>query len=101
MYICKINLKTNIMKKLALLFLAALFISCSADEISGNNDEELDCDCDRVVEVFTFNVVGTIENPALTHNSIYTTINDCTQIQRRKTFTTTNPDLSPLLNQCR
>ena len=89
------------MKKLALLFLAALFISCSADEVSTNNDEETNCDCDRVVEVNTFQVIGTPENPALNYYSVYTTINDCTQIQRQKTFTTTNPNFTPQLNQCR
>lgn len=87
------------MKKLALLLLAVLFISCSADEASSNN--EPDCNCDRVVEVNTFTVVGTPQNPALNYYSVYTTINDCTQIQRQKTFTTTNPNLSPKLNECR
>lgn len=89
------------MKKLALLFLAVLFISCSTDEVSRNNDGEPNCDCDRVVEVSTFTIIGTPQNPALNYYSIYTTINDCTQIQRQKTFTTTNPNLSPQLNQCR
>ena len=87
------------MKKLALLLLAVLFISCSTDEASSNN--EPDCNCDRVVEVNTFTVVGTPQNPALNYYSVYTTINDCTQIQRQKTFTTTNPNLSPKLNECR
>lgn len=36
------------MKKLALLLLAVLFISCSADEASSNN--EPDCNCDKVYE---------------------------------------------------
>lgn len=87
------------MKKLALLLLAVLFISCSADEASSNN--EPDCNCDRVVEVNTFTIVGTPQNPALNYYSVYITINDCTQIQRQKTFTTTNPNLSPKLNECR
>ena len=36
------------MKKLALLLLAVLFISCSTDEASSNN--EPDCNCDKVYE---------------------------------------------------
>lgn len=87
------------MKKLALLLLAVLFISCSTDEASSNN--EPDCNCDRVLEVNTFTIVGTPQNPALNYYSVYVTINDCTQIQRQKTFTTTNPNLSPKLNECR
>lgn len=87
------------MKKLALLFLALLFISCSTDEATTTT--EPNCNCDRVVEVNTFQVVGTPQNPALNYYSVYTTINDCTQVQRRKEYTTTNPDLSPKLNECR
>jgi hypothetical protein len=88
------------MKKLALLFLAVLFISCSADETS-NPTPPVDCNCDRIVQINTFNVVGTPQNPALNYYSVYTTINDCTQIQREKTHNTTNPNLVPKLGDCK
>lgn len=88
------------MKKLLVLALLAL-ASCSPETATEDVTPTPNCDCDRVVEVFTFVVVGTPENPALNYVSRYTTINDCTQIQKTKSYTTTNPDLSPKVNQCR
>ena len=89
------------MKKVFLLFSIVVF-SCSQEETpQRNNPDEPNCDCDRVVEVSTFSIIGTPQNPATNYYSIYTTINDCTQIQREKTFTTINPNLSPQLGQCR
>jgi hypothetical protein len=89
------------MKKLLLFTLAIGMVACSQEEPQTNNPDEPNCNCDRVVEVFTFNIVGTPENPAINYYSRYTTINDCTQIQREKTFNTTNPSLSPQVGQCR
>ena len=88
------------MRKILLLTLAISMVACSNDE-NVQEEQQLDCNCDRVVQVNTFNVIGTPQNPATNYYSIYTTINDCTQIQREKTFTTTNPTLSPTLGQCR
>lgn len=88
------------MRKILLLTLAISMVACSNDE-NVQEEQQLDCNCDRVVQVNTFNVIGTPQNPALNYYSVYTTINDCTQIQREKTFTTTNPTLSPTLGQCR
>ena len=87
------------MKKLFLFILAIGIVACSQEE--PNNPDEPNCECDRVVEVFTFNIIGTPQNPATNYYSTYTTINDCTQIQREKTFNTTNPSLSPQVGQCR
>lgn len=88
------------MRKLLLITLAIGMLACSQEENS-EEQQQLDCNCDRVVQVQTFNVIGTPENPATNYYSVYTTINDCTQVQREKTFTTTNPQLSPTLGQCR
>jgi hypothetical protein len=87
------------MKKLLLLAAALLFISCSKEEDVEEN--QLDCNCDRVVEVNTFNIVGTPENPALNYVSYYITLNDCTGIQRNKQFTTTIQAQIPQIGQCR
>lgn len=85
------------MKKLLLLLV--LFVSCSTpqDDVT----VVIDCDCDRIVEKHTFNVVGTLQNPAIVYHTVYTTINDCTQIQRTKTFDTTNINLIPQLGDCK
>jgi hypothetical protein len=87
------------MKKHILILAAFLFISCSNNEDELTNN--LDCNCDRVVEVYTFTVVGTPQNPALNYHTIYTTINDCTQVQKQKEYNTTNPVFTPRLNECR
>jgi hypothetical protein len=88
------------MKKLFLIALAIGMIACSQDD-SSNNTEEPNCNCDRIVQINTFNVIGTPQNPATNYHSVYTTINDCTQIQREKTFNTTNPNLVPRLGDCK
>jgi hypothetical protein len=88
------------MKKVLLFTLAIGMVACSQED-SANNSNEPNCNCDRVVQVATFNVVGTPQNPAMNYYSVYTTINDCSQMQREKTFNTTNPSQSPQLGQCR
>ena len=87
------------MKKLLLFTIAIGMVACSNEE--NVEEQQLDCNCDRVVQVSTFNVIGTPQNPAINYYSVYTTINDCTQIQREKTFNTIDPSLSPLVGQCR
>ncbi len=85
------------MKKTFLL-LSFVLLSCSTDE---PQEPALDCNCDKVVEVSTFNIIGTPQNPQITYHSVYTTINVCTEIQRQKTFDTTNSSLTPQIGQCR
>ena len=87
------------MKKLLLITLAVSISACSSDQ--QEESTQPNCDCDRVVEVNTFQIVGTPQNPTISYYSVYTTINDCTQIQRQKNYTTTDPSMSPQLNQCR
>lgn len=87
------------MKKLLLLTLAIGMMACSNDE--SREETTPDCNCDRIVQINTFNVVGTPQNPATNYYSVYTTINDCTQIQREKTHNTTNPDLVPKIGDCK
>ena len=88
------------MKKTFLL-LSVVLLSCNPDEPVQQAPPQLDCSCDKVVEVATFNVVGTPQNPAMNYYSIYTTINVCTQVQRQKTFTTTISSQTPQVGQCR
>jgi len=87
------------MKKTFLL-LSVVLLSCNPDEPE-TNQPPTDCSCDKVVEVSTFNVIGTPQNPAMNYYSVYTTINVCTQIQRQKTFNTTISSQSPQIGQCR
>ena len=93
------------MKRLIKFFIGALILSvlysCSPDEIVIEEEQELNCECDRVVEVNTFNLAGTPENPVVVYHSIMITINDCTEVQKQKTHNTTNIDLIPKLGECR
>jgi hypothetical protein len=75
------------MKKLALIsVLFATMLSCTKDEIK----EEVvkDCNCNRVVEVLTMNVVAGNGGVGVTKMYKYTTINDCSGIQRESGWST-------------
>lgn len=82
------------MKKILLILAIAILLSCSNEEIK---KEELDCNCDRVVETNYFNITG---NP-ISYLCIYTTINDCTQIQKEKQYTTNIESTLPKIGECR
>jgi len=70
------NLKTNnIMKKLLLITALVTVLSCSNE-----NEQQEDCNCDRVVETnyVYFNMVG-----GGFWAGHFITINDCTGVQRQ------------------
>ena len=89
------NINHKQMKKVLLILAITCLFSCSDDE------QEQDCNCDRVVEATTFNVVGTPQNPAINYYTAYTTINDCTGVQRERNHTTTVASEIPKVGQCR
>jgi hypothetical protein len=90
------------MKKLLLLSVALIAASCSSnDDNNAPATAAEDCNCDRVVEANTFNVVGTPESPAMNFYTVYITINDCTGVQRQKNHTTTVASSIPKIGQCR
>lgn len=82
--------------RLLLIVTAIMLMGCSEEE-----EPPKDCNCDRVVDLNTFTFVGTPENPALNYYTTYTTINDCTGVQKQKEHTTTNNAFSPKIGQCR
>ena len=86
------------MKKLLLVLGMFTAIGCSKPKA---DEAALDCNCDKVVERTTFNVVGTTQNPGITYHTVYTTINECTHIQRTKTYDTKDSGSIPQLGQCR
>ena len=87
------------MKKLLYATLLVCISACCSDQEEKNNN--LNCDCDRVVEVNTINIIGNPQNPAISYYSVYTTINDCTQVQIEKNYTNTDQSLIPQINKCR
>jgi len=62
------------MKRLTTLLIAITLLSCSADSV--NEEKLLDCECDRIQAVMSFNIVP---NKSL---YIFDTINDCTGYTR-------------------
>jgi hypothetical protein len=88
------------MKKLLLSAIIVMAMSCSSNSDDTQTVAE-DCNCDRVVEATTFNVVGTPQNPAINYYTAYTTINDCTGVQRERNHTTTVASEIPKVGQCR
>ncbi len=90
------------MKKLLLSAIVLVAMSCSSnDDSSSTNEPVLDCNCNRVVEATTFNVVGTPQNPAMNFATYYVTINDCTGVQRERNHTTTISSQIPKVGECR
>ena len=87
------------MKKLLLIALVAI-VSCSSDDVV-NSEPIKDCNCNKVVQVSTFNIPGTVQNPAISYYSVYTTINECTGIQAQGNSTTTNINAVPQIGQCK
>jgi hypothetical protein len=88
------------MKKILLLTALSFILACSKDEVQSAKATQ-DCNCDRIVEVNTFNVVGTTSTPTISYYSIITTINDCTQIQRQKSSNTTIQSQIPKVGDCK
>jgi hypothetical protein len=74
------------MKKILGILVVGLLISCSQDEQTQN--PLLDCNCNRVVEVLTMNVVAGNGGVGVTKMYKYTTINDCSGIQRESGWST-------------
>lgn len=74
------------MKKILGILVVGLLISCSQDEQT--QTPSLDCNCNRVVEVLTMNIVAGNGGVGVTKMYKYTTINDCSGIQRESGWST-------------
>ena len=72
------------MKKvlLVLTMVALTFASCKKEDVQPNipTTPAPDCNCDRVVSVFSFNL------PGGTVSGNYVTVNDCTNFQQNHSF---------------
>ena len=64
-----------------MLAFAVGFMSCNKiQEPTQEVEDVVDCECDRIVEVSTFNIVGMDG----VYKYVLTTINDCTGIQSQE-----------------
>lgn len=71
----------NKMKKIILPMVVPLMFSCTSEHV-----KEKDCGCNEVVEVRTMNIVGSVNNPGNYVRYQYTTINQCTGVQRESSW---------------
>jgi hypothetical protein len=71
------------MKKSIMLMAMPLLFACTSEDVK---EESKDCNCNRVVEVLTLNVVAAYPKVGVTKMYRYTTINDCTGIQRESSW---------------
>lgn len=78
------------------LFLLLALISCGKPKNTVTNETQQevtkDCNCDRVVSVNQFS------NPDMTQWGYYTTINDCSGVQRDKQWKYNKPKIGECKN---
>ena len=85
------------MKKIIIgAFILSIF-GCSPEEIQKEVKEVKNCNCNKVVEVLTMNIVAATPNIGVTTMYRYTTINECTKIQRNSSWGTQQV----LLGECK
>lgn len=85
------------MKKVILLIAILLAYGCDKDNASQSVEPQIDCNCDRVVEVNYF----TMPTNPVQYYCVYFTINDCTELQKQKSITVTNQAFLPKVGECR
>ena len=91
-----------------ILFITALLLmSCEKEEIQPNAQDSqetivVDCNCDRVVAIKKFYIVGDAQSsdPSGTYYCPITTINDCSEIQKNRSFSFKNESSIPKVGEC-
>jgi hypothetical protein len=85
------------MKKIIIgAFILSIF-GCSPEEIQKEIKEIKDCNCNRITEVLTLNIVEAYPKTGVTIMYRYTTINDCTKLQKNSGWSTQKV----LIGQCK
>jgi hypothetical protein len=94
------------MKKVLLVLGLVTMFSCQKEEIKtneqSNQETQQDCNCDRVVAVKKFYIVGDAQSsdPSGTYHCPITTINDCSEIQKDRSFNFKNEYSIPKVGEC-
>jgi hypothetical protein len=81
------------MKKLIVLMSLIVITSCNKEDIQPDPEPVVNCECDRVVDVSSFNL------PDGTTFGNYVTVNDCTNFQQNHSFTGTSNQ--PSIGDCK
>jgi len=91
------------MKRVLLVLGLATMFSCEKENISqSNNQTEENCDCDRIVGIKKFYIVGDAQssNTSGTYFCPITTINDCNKMQKDRSFNFKNESSIPKVGEC-
>ena len=86
-----------------ILFITALFLmSCEKEEITAEVEITEDCNCDRIVDVKKFFIVGDAQSndPSGTYYCPITTINDCNKLQKYRDFNFKKESYIPKVGDC-
>ena len=67
--------------------MSLITVSCNKEDIQPDPEPVVDCNCDRVVEVQSFNIVDSNSPNGYVTQGNYTTVNDCTNFQQVWYFT--------------
>jgi hypothetical protein len=86
------------MRKLLLSALAIGMMACTSDDTT-DNTPDLDCDCNRVVQVYSFQMQN--PNGGILYHGTFFTINDCTRVQMQRSYSVHTTNQIPVVGQCR
>ena len=89
-------------RELLVLGLASMF-SCEKENVSQSNNQTVeDCNCDRIVDIKKFYIVGDAQSsdPSGTYYCPITTINDCNKMQKFRDFHFKNEYNIPKVGDC-
>lgn len=79
-----------------------LLYSCQKQDVTPSNNETTieNCDCDRIVDIKVFYVIGTPEKPEGVYHCPITTINDCNKMQKFREFNYKDKSMIPKVGNC-
>ena len=89
------------MRKLVLVLgLVAATVSCKKEDVSPSVSSTSDCNCDRVVKVFQYNVVNSAEEGGVSIHAHIWTVNDCSNFNKDTKRYFSHISLVPKVGEC-
>ena len=89
------------MRKLVLVLgLVAATVSCKKEDVSPSVSSASDCNCDRVVKVFQYNVVNSAKEGGVSIYAHIWTVNDCSNFNKDTKRNFSNSSLVPKVGEC-
>jgi hypothetical protein len=89
------------MKKILLLVSSAVVMfSCQKEDVSPSAGSTSDCNCDRVVKVFHYNIVNSAEEGVVSIHAHIWTVNDCSNFNKDTKRYFSHISLVPKVGEC-